>query len=113
MEMLANAPEQPGSDEPQDAEVQSSATRNVASGWPAAKQDCNVTSEANGEFLVYDPQSTLVHHLSNPMMSVWRQCDGNRTPDEIATNLALDLVSVEFCLEQLSRVRLIHSSTVG
>lgn len=40
----------------------------------------------DGEALLYDPATGQTHRLSHGALSVWQQCDGNRTTKTLAQN---------------------------
>lgn len=79
---------------------------------PLARRDGLVVRDLAGETLVYDRECHQAHCLNPTSAAVFRLCDGERSPGEIAALLAegdaaARLAVVELALQQLSTARLL------
>jgi Coenzyme PQQ synthesis protein D (PqqD) len=52
-----------------------------------ARPDC-IFREFYSEVVVYDPERHVAHCLNSTATAVWRLCDGNSSPRQIATELS-------------------------
>ena len=74
--------------------------------------DC-LSREFGDEILIYDPQRHEGHCLNSTAAAVWKLCDGNSNPSQIAEGLSrqffarVDQQVVELTLEQLADVHLL------
>lgn len=80
---------------------------------PQARKEGLVVQEMPEEVLVYDLDRHEAHCLNSAAVGVWRACDGERTPVEIARHLTretgtpVDEHTVLFALGQLSKYNLL------
>jgi hypothetical protein len=79
---------------------------------PTARTDRLLVEELNGEALVYDLDSNIVHHLDHRATQVWRWCDGKTTEATIARRIGLEVTAdsggvVETALRQLQAAGLL------
>jgi len=51
------------------------------------RKDGILSRKLGDEWMLYDPESCVVHVINATAESVWDLCDGNRGLDEIATSL--------------------------
>jgi hypothetical protein len=81
---------------------------------PRHRADGLVIHELPDELLVYDKVSDLAHCLNQTAACVWRACDGQRTPEEIARKLTTQLAVavpedvVLLALVQLEEIHLLE-----
>lgn len=78
---------------------------------PRLRADGLVIHELPDELLVYDKVSDLAHCLNQTAAFVWRACDGQRTPEEIARKLTTQLavaVPEDVVLIALAQLEEIH-----
>ncbi len=68
---------------------------------PTARNAELVTERFDDGLVIYDQRSDAAHSLRPDVAAVWRLCDGNATPQQIASRLALDPELVECALYQL------------
>ena len=54
---------------------------------PVARRSGLVVQEMENEVLVYDVARNRAHCLNETAASVWRECNGKRTPEQIAEGL--------------------------
>ncbi len=82
---------------------------------PLARTDGLVIRELGDEIVVYDRERQRAHCLNHAAASVFRLCDGERSPAEIAAMLdegdgpAARATAVSLALEQLASQRLLVS----
>jgi hypothetical protein len=87
-------------------------------GLPKVRQDGLVVRELPDEVLVYDLESHRAHCLNSTAAAVWRHCDGETSPAEIAFRLArevgepVDEDVVWLALEDLGRLELLEAPVV-
>lgn len=70
--------------------------------------------EVDGEIILLDTESDLIHQLNKTASIIWRKCEEGASPGEIAEALAKDFdveehdakVDVERTLEQLAQLGL-------
>jgi hypothetical protein len=74
---------------------------------PLARRDDVVVRDLDGETLVYDLDSHDAHCLNEAAAAVWRRCDGQTTPAEIAADLGYDDEVVWLALEELWKLSLL------
>jgi hypothetical protein len=80
--------------------------------FPRARVDC-LSREFDEEVLIYDPQRHAGHCLNSTAAAVWKLCDGNNSPSQIASSLSRQLSArvdppvVELALEQLAGAHLL------
>jgi hypothetical protein len=80
---------------------------------PVARKDNLVVEEIWDEVVVYDRSDNQVHRLNRSAATVWRHCDGTRTPADLAAvlhkelGLPLDEAVAEVALEELSEANLL------
>jgi hypothetical protein len=79
---------------------------------PVARTDELVVEEAGDEVLVYDQQTAAAHCLTSQAAAVWRACDGQTTPAQIAVKLEFDPETVSRALEELERCELLQTFEV-
>jgi hypothetical protein len=81
---------------------------------PRLRADGLIIHELPDELLIYDKVRDLAHCLNQTAAFVWRACDGQRTPEEIARKLTTQLgVAVPedvvlFALAQLEKIHLLE-----
>ena len=82
---------------------------------PLPRSEGIVTERVDDDLVVYDKESHVAHSLSRTAASVWDRCDGERTPEEIGRELALEPELVTQALDELSRCGLLDEgpSAVG
>ncbi len=68
---------------------------------PTARNAELVTERFDDGLVVYDQRSDAAHSLRPDVAAVWRLCDGNATPQQIASRLALDPELVDCAVYQL------------
>jgi coenzyme PQQ synthesis protein D (PqqD) len=87
-------------------------------GLPQVRQDGLVVRELPDEVLVYDLESHKAHCLNSTAAAVWRHCDGETNPADIAFRLArevgepIDEDVVWLALEDLGRLQLLEAPVV-
>ncbi len=80
--------------------------------FPRARADC-LSREFDSELLVYDPQRNVGHCLNSTAAAVWKLCDGNNSPSQIARALSRRLSAqvdervVLLALDQLANANLL------
>lgn len=63
--------------------------QNEPSGFrPAARREGIISKEADGELLIYDRVRDRAHCLNGSAAAIWKLCDGQTTPNEIAAKLS-------------------------
>ncbi len=70
---------------------------------PRAREDA-VFRSLGPEWVIYDPRTRLLHVLNTTAALVWSCCDGARSPEEIARELAdvlTDLPSEDLVVEEV------------
>lgn len=85
--------------------------RMLLSQFPRLRADGLVIHELPDEVLVYDKVSDQAHCLNQSAALVWRACDGQCAPEEIARKLTVQLavaVSEDLVLLALSQLEAIH-----
>lgn len=81
---------------------------------PRLRADGLIIHELPDELLVYDKVRDLAHCLNDTAAFVWRACDGQRTPEEIARKLTTQLAVavpedvVWLALTQLEEIHLLE-----
>jgi hypothetical protein len=91
---------------------------NTNNGLPQARRDGLIVRELPDEVLVYDLERHKAHCLNSTAAQVWRHCDGETAPDEIAFRLARELGEpveadmVWLALEDLSKLELLDAPVV-
>ena len=81
---------------------------------PRLRADGLAIHELPDELLVYDKVRDLAHCLNQTAALVWRACDGQRTPEEIARNVTRQLAVavpedvVLLALAQLEKIHLLE-----
>ncbi|HMF57829.1 MAG TPA: PqqD family protein [Pyrinomonadaceae bacterium] len=81
---------------------------------PRARKDKLVTTELEGEKLIYDEKNDKAHCLNRTAAIVWEHCDGRTTVEEMARLLEIETknpVSNEviwFALRQLEKSNLVE-----
>lgn len=81
---------------------------------PQARTEDLVTRELPDEELVYDLKTHQAHCLNKSASAVWKQCDGQKTIEEIArllqqeTNELISTSLVQAALHQLSKANLLE-----
>jgi hypothetical protein len=80
--------------------------------FPKARVDC-LSRRLDNEVVIYDPQSHRGHCLNSTSAAVWKLCDGNTSPLQIAEALSrqvsarVDQRVVQLALRQLADVNLL------
>lgn len=74
---------------------------------PAARRVDLVTTEADGEVLVYDRSSHHIHHLNVTTARVWHACDGRRSVETIAAEANVTPDTARQALTKLADARLL------
>ncbi|HLO00647.1 MAG TPA: PqqD family protein [Pyrinomonadaceae bacterium] len=83
---------------------------------PRMREDALVIDELPDEVLVYDVNQHRAHCLNQSAALVWRACDGNRTPSEIANMVSAELATpfseslVRLALGQLEKASLLEEA---
>lgn len=75
-----------------------------------------VEQEIEGETVVLDKAAGLIHQLNPTASDIWRACDGKRTTESIAEQIAgqydielkLARADVELALQQLEEQKLVQ-----
>lgn len=86
--------------------------------YPKARVEALVVRELADEVLVYDLERHKAHCLNVTAAAVWRNCDGETEPAEIAFRLAKDFGEpvaedvVWLALDQLSGLKLLETPVV-
>lgn len=62
---------------------------------PRHRSDTFVTREVDGDLLVLDQENGKVHQLNSTACFVWKACSGERTIDEIASQMQANFEDVE------------------
>ncbi len=76
---------------------------------PLAREADLVVEELGEELLVFDRQRQRAHSLNPVAASVWRACNGARTPEQIAEYCGLDRDAVGLALEALADIELLQA----
>lgn len=76
---------------------------------PIARDKALVVEELGDELLVYDLDVKNAHCLTPLAASVWRLCDGKKTPEAMATQLDVEITEVQFALDELDRCDLLQT----
>ena len=83
----------------------------------ARKEDLVVEDLASDggadEVLVYDQRTDQAHCLTREAAMVWRVCDGQTKPAELATALSLDIEVVMRAIEELGACDLLEAGVPG
>jgi hypothetical protein len=83
---------------------------------PTARLQQIITKEIDDELLVYDQTQDKAHCLNKSAAAIWKRCNGQTTPSEIAESLAaelgtsVDLSIVWLGLDELRRKDLLAHS---
>lgn len=91
--------------------------KRITSEMPRARTDDLIIDELADETLVYDLKRHKAHCLNRTAAAVWRHCDGDTAPSEIARSLEAELdiprdeQVVRFALDRLDRARLLEERT--
>ena len=81
---------------------------------PHARKEALLVQELADELLVYDLENHRAHCLNKTAALVWRHCDGQASPSEMARTLQKELrfpadqELVRFALDQLRRAHLLE-----
>jgi hypothetical protein len=75
---------------------------------PQARLDDLIVQEMDGELVVYDLEQHRAHCLNGVAATVFRLCDGLKTPAEMAVRLDADEDVVWLALEQLWKLHLLE-----
>ncbi len=84
---------------------------------PRARTDDLIVDELRDETLVYDLKGHKAHCLNRTAAAVWRQCDGETAPAQMARNLEAELAIpkdegiVSLALARLQKARLLEEGT--
>ena len=76
---------------------------------PRARADELVVEELGDELLVYDLRTDAAHSLDAPAAAVWRACDGETSPAEIAAATGTSPEGVEHALRELAERDLVEA----
>jgi hypothetical protein len=79
---------------------------------PRPRSEGIVTERVDDDLVVYDKKSHVAHSMSRSAASVWECCDGERTPEEIGRELALEPELVTQALDELGRCGLLDDCPV-
>ena len=87
-------------------------------GRPRARAGGLVVRDVADEVLVYDLERSRAHSLNPAAAAVWRQCDGTRTPAELAAavrtaGMPVTEEAVGYALQELGRAHLLASQAPG
>lgn len=91
--------------------------KRITSEMPRARTDDLTVDELPDETLVYDLKRHKAHCLNRTAAAVWRHCDGDTTPSQIARRLETELEIpkneqiVRFALDRLDKARLLVEGT--
>src|SRR5882672_3070128 len=81
--------------------------------FPKARMDC-LTRQFEDEVLIYDPIREEGHCLNSTAAAVWKQCDGESDPSQMAEALSrqlsvrVDRQVVQLALEQLAHAHVLE-----
>jgi hypothetical protein len=78
------------------------------SGYPRARSEGIATEEVGDELVVYVQPTQTAHALSKDAAGVWRLCDGEGSPQDIARRLGLEEARVFQALDELWAAGLIE-----
>ena len=76
--------------------------------YPRARSEGIATEEVGDELVVYVQATQTAHALSKDATGVWRLCDGEGSPQDIARRLGLEEARVFQALDELSAAGLIE-----
>jgi hypothetical protein len=76
---------------------------------PDARTEALLTETVDDELLVYDLERDRAHCLTPAAAAVWRACDGERTPAQIARVAGLDEAVVAQALRELAEAHLLRA----
>jgi hypothetical protein len=68
---------------------------------PLARTDELIIEEVDPEVLIYDERTHQAHCLAPAVAEVWRVCDGERSPEQLAAELEIDSDTVARALDEL------------
>jgi hypothetical protein len=79
---------------------------------PVSRREGVLTHEVDGELVIYDQENDTAHRLSSVAATVWQNCDGRRSVDDLAQLLGGDEASdsavvVQHALGELGRANLL------
>ena len=77
---------------------------------PVARQADLHVEQVGDDLVVYDHRTQAAHALNTAAACVWEQCDGTRSPAEIAAELSLPEDAVVDALSQLRAKELLESA---
>ncbi len=86
---------------------------------PTARQDDIVVQDVLDEMVIYDLKRDKVHLLNPTVTFVWQQCNGQHSPDELASLLQQELqppqpeTLVWLTLEQLEKAHLLTGKVIN
>jgi hypothetical protein len=80
---------------------------------PLARQADLHVEEVGDDLVVYDHRTQAAHALNPVAAAVWEQCDGTRSPAEIAAELSLSADAVADALSQLQAKALLESAGIA
>lgn len=63
--------------------------------------------EIDGEVVLYDPKRDRVHNLNSTAAFIWQLCDGSRTVDEVALDVAMHY-GVDFAVTRVDVARILE-----
>jgi Coenzyme PQQ synthesis protein D (PqqD) len=84
---------------------------------PRARVNC-LSRKLGEELVVYDSENHIGHCLNSTAAAVWKLCDGNNNPSQIAAKLSREASAqveqrlVQLALQQLDEARLLVQSEV-
>lgn len=76
---------------------------------PKARTDAVVAERVDDGWVIYDERSHRAHYLSGAAGSVWDCCDGELSPEQIATRLELEPETVERAVAELVQAGLLEA----
>lgn len=82
----------------------------VMQAQPKARTEGLLSEMIGKECVVYDTTNSRAHALSDEAASVWRCCDGTRSPALIAAELSLEVELVQAALVELERCGLLEQA---
>lgn len=77
---------------------------------PLARTENLTVQELGAETLVFDHETGKAHNLNPAAAMVWKHCDGQSSPAQLARRLDLPPAAVSLALEQLHRRKLMQGA---
>ena len=76
---------------------------------PKARDSRLLVHKVADETVVYDRDEKLAHRLNETATRVWRSLDGQKTTQQVATELGIDETFVDLAVDRLAEANLLEN----